>query len=102
MSRQDEWFGGERSSVIADAGMGALRITLLFGSAAIALALILVPVLDRGGHMMASKAGMAGVDFTQTGSIGTGRLYTIQRSVLQASPGAVCIIHQDGSRDGDC
>jgi len=102
MSRQDDWFGGERSSAIADAGMGALRIALLFGSAAIALALILVPILDRGGGLVTAQAGGHGIDLTETGSIGNIRRYTIQSSVLQASPGAVCIINQDGSREGDC
>ena len=32
---------------IAAAGMGALRVTLLFGSAAVALALVLAPVAEN-------------------------------------------------------
>jgi ABC-type Co2+ transport system permease subunit len=76
---------------------GALRITLLFGAAAVALALIAAPLLEsRGGF-----AG-GGLDMTSTGSIGGTTSYTIRRSVLQSSPDAVCIILADGARSGDC
>jgi hypothetical protein len=77
---------------------GALRITLLFGAAAVALALIAAPLLEsRSGF-----AGSGGLDMTSTGSIGGTTSYTIRRSVLQSSPDAVCIIRADGSRSGDC
>jgi hypothetical protein len=76
---------------------GALRITLLFGAAAVALALIAAPLLEsRDG------SGGAGLDMTTTGSIGGTTSYTIRRSVLQSSPDAICIIRADGSRSGDC
>jgi hypothetical protein len=77
---------------------GALRIALLFGSAAVALALIAVPLLE--GRVSDRPAG--GVDLMSTGSIGTGETYTIRRSVLQSSPDAVCVIRSDGTRSGDC
>jgi hypothetical protein len=102
MSRQDDRNGEERVSAFADAGMGALRITLLFGSAAVALALLLVPIVDRDSRTLTAQASVAGVDLMETGSIGSGRRYTIQHSVLQTSPNAICIINQDGSRSGDC
>ena len=74
---------------------GALRIALLFGSAAVALALIAVPLLEgRGSDRLAG--------LMSTGSIGTGETYTIRRSVLQSSPDAVCVIRSDGTRSGDC
>jgi hypothetical protein len=79
-------------------GMGALRIALLFGSAAVALALIAVPLLEgRSPDRLAS-----GIDLMSTGSIGRGEIYTIRRSVLQPSPDAVCVIRADGARSGDC
>ena len=59
-----------------DAGMGMLRITLLFGSAA---------------------------DMTSTGSVsGYHGGYTIRRSVLQPSPNSICIIRDNGTRSGNC
>jgi hypothetical protein len=79
---------------------GALRITLLFGAAAVALALIATPLLDSRNR--SAFARNAGVDLMSTGSIGGTTNYTIRRSVLQSSPDAVCIIRSDGARSGDC
>ena len=79
---------------------GALRITLLFGAAAVALALIAAPLLDSRNRP--AFARNAGVDLMSTGSIGGTTSYTIRRSVLQSSPDAVCIIRSDGARSGDC
>ena len=80
---------------------GALRITLLFAAAAVALALIAAPLLESGSGQ--GFARNAGLDMTSTGSIGGGGAsYTIRRSVLQSSPDAVCIIRGDGARSGDC
>lgn len=86
-------------------GGGILRFTLLFGSAAIALALLAAPMLDRSGSGGTRQAGWAGLDSMSTGSIapaGGGGSYTIRRSVLQSSPDAVCIIRPDGRRSGQC
>ncbi|WP_353644590.1 hypothetical protein [Mesorhizobium sp. WSM2239] len=78
---------------------GALRITLLFGAAAVALALIAAPLLEGRSGFFARNAS---VDLMSTGSIGGTTSYTIRRSVLQSSPDAVCIIRSDGVRSGDC
>ncbi|WEX09015.1 hypothetical protein [Chelativorans sp. AA-79] len=78
-------------------GMGAVRVALLFGSAAIAFALILTPVLDRRTRDMAAH----GLDPIATGSV-PGRVFVERRSVLQATPDAICIIHEDGRRSGTC
>ncbi|TCD13713.1 hypothetical protein [Oricola cellulosilytica] len=96
-----------RSSAIGEAGLGVLRITLLFGSLAIAIALFVAPVLDRGGTTrLAGSPFYSGLDRTATGSAGTihqgSTQYTIRRSVLQTSPGAMCIVHSNGTRSGDC
>jgi hypothetical protein len=48
MSMRDEWSGSHSSGTGHWAApMGALRLTLLFGSAAVAMALILTPIADR-------------------------------------------------------
>ncbi|MBX3584339.1 MAG: hypothetical protein KF810_20865 [Rhizobiaceae bacterium] len=85
--------------MLSNAGMGVLRVTLLFGSAAVALALILAPAADR--YAKSHVVGGDGIDYMATGSIGQSGSYTIRRSVLQKS-GAVCIILADGRRSGDC
>lgn len=84
------------------AGISMLRAALLFGSAAVALTLILVPMADRFSRPTTLEAGIDyGVDFMATGSIDRSNRYTIRRSVLQEQ-GAVCIIREDGSRSGPC
>ena len=85
------------------AGVGILRITLLFGSAAVALALIIAPlVANQTRSYTDNEREPYGLDSTATGSIGrSGRIYTIHKSVLQSSPDAVCVI-SNGRRTGDC
>lgn len=93
---------------LANAGMGLLRLTLLFGSAAIAIALILTPIVAKHAEKLAySDRPVVGVDHMSTGSIsggpnGSGTGYTIRRSVLQNDPSSVCVIRQNGSRSGNC
>lgn len=100
---------GERGTMaaglIASAGGGALRLALLFGSGAVALALILVPVLERQGRerSVAALDSRTQLDMIATGSIAAHETrYTIRRSVLQANPAAVCIITSSGHRSGQC
>ncbi len=92
---------------------GALNIALLFGTAAIALTLILTPMLAErtGGAAHFATATIADpYDNIKTGSIRpadpsarpeteNGRRYVIRRSILQKSPGSVCIV--DGYKSGD-
>lgn len=82
-----------------NAGMGLLRITLLFGIGIIALTMLIVPVLEKRSEQFAKGAG---VDRMSVGSIDNAGSYVIRRSVLQPSPGATCIIRADGSRQGNC
>lgn len=50
--------------------MGAVRVTLLFGSAAVALALIAVPAESKHSTVQASGAGLTKVlDHMHTGTI---------------------------------
>ena len=91
---------GQRGTFLGIAGGGILRATLLFGSAAVALALILAPIADNQTRRLTSAGG---IDRMSTGSVSRPQTgYTIRRSVLQDSPGAICIIRNDGSRSGDC
>lgn len=93
----EQEFAGEKSSRV-----GAVNMALLFGTAAIALTLIVTPLLSRDNDKM--EASTMGYDDIKTGSIPThdGKVkhYTIRRSVLQPMPGQVCIIDQDGNKSG--
>lgn len=83
---------------------GAIRIALLFGSLAVAFALLAAPLAERHTRERVASRG-AGVDYTTTGSIRAAprdNSYTVRRSVLQESPNAVCIIRADGQRSGRC
>jgi len=104
MKQDEDWDLIARSrSPLFSLGSGVVRFALLFGSAAIALALLIVPMLERAGTSNTRQAGWAGVDTMATGSIApSGPSYVVRRSVLQKSPSAVCIIAQNGARRGDC
>jgi hypothetical protein len=86
------------------AGSSALRVAMLFGSIAVAIALIAVQVLDNRmrDYIAEADAMPIQVDRTTTGSISYKGSYTIRRSVLQGSPGSVCILRDNGTRSGDC
>ncbi|MCB1424533.1 MAG: hypothetical protein R3D65_04595 [Zhengella sp.] len=105
MAESSDWYalrGTVRNSASA-ASMGVLRIVLLFGSAAAALAVILTPIAENQVRDYARQGGLAGIDRMSTGSIGSrGDTYIVRRSVLQSTPGSVCIIHKNGLRSGDC
>ena len=80
-----------------------VRVALLFGTAAIALALFATSYLaDQGRTLYADGAHPLGLDTMATGSISAGRTYTVRKSVLQSSPDAVCIIEENGRRTGEC
>jgi len=103
MRPEDEWdmIRSDRGSLLGGAGIGVLRIVLLFGSAAVALAMILVPIADDYTRSQLAGAGY-GLDLTTTGSIKSGSNFTIRKSILQSSPTSVCIIRDNGLRSGDC
>ena len=102
MSLDRDWdsIRPDRGFRAVDAGMGILRIALLFGSAAVALALIATPFLDN--ETRSSARDTTGLDMTATGSISHRDTYTLRRSVLQPFPSSICVIRNDGSRSGDC
>lgn len=82
---------------------GALNVALIFGVAVIALTLILAPFVDRRSAEYAGVVAPGAYDDIVTGSISTNsgpKRYIVRRSVLQDTPGAVCIINSDGSSSG--
>ncbi|MCO5733701.1 hypothetical protein [Rhizobium sp. SSA_523] len=75
---------------------GALNVALLFGTAAIALSLIVTPMLAKRQDTRHMAHVQEEFDMITTGSIrsndkGT-KHYTIRRSVLQDSPGSICVV----------
>ena len=102
---EEHWHETPEREFVADRSnrMGALNMALLFGTAAIALTLIVTPMLAPGkaDRMQASTMDY---DNITTGSVPTGdgrtKRYTIRRSVLADKPDDVCIIEQDGTKIG--
>jgi hypothetical protein len=82
---------------------GALNIALLFGTAVVALTLILTPMLADSSKKSVLASAPADFDTITTGSIPkteNGKRYTIRRSVLQDTPGSVCVVQGYGSGSG--
>jgi len=82
---------------------GALRAALLFGTVAIAVALIVAPLVAATGEREIAHRGL-GYDTITTGSITPtrDRIYTVRRSITQPMPDALCIIDAAGHRTGAC
>ena len=92
-----------KSESIAEARTGLFRATLLFGSIAAALALIVVPAADR--HAKLATADQAeGLDMMPTGSNkhADRRTYVESRSVLWDSKTGPCLLFPDGTQRGAC
>lgn len=103
MNPEQDWdqIRSERASAFGVAGTGVLRVTLLFGSIAVALALFIAPL--AGNYTRSQFSNASGFDMTSTGSVGQrNNSYTLRRSVLQPSPESVCVIRANGARRGDC
>lgn len=101
---EDFWRSArERDETGKTARSGILNIALLFGTAVIALALIIPPMVGATPEKRRLAFEPDQVDNMTTGSIdgGAGSRYTIRRSVLQETPGSVCIIQGYGT-DGGC
>ena len=85
---------------------GFVRCILLFGSAVVALTLVIVPVLSQKANKQTAQSLFpAGVDMMSTGSIQRGttdKSYIERKSLLQSSPESVCVIGRDGIQQGDC
>jgi hypothetical protein len=103
MKTDDEWdyVQGNQEDILEPAKSGALRISLLFGSIAVAFALFLVPIMNRGSVDLERVAGSQ-LDPISTAATAQANEYTIRKSVLQAKGSLGCIIRNDGTSVGDC
>ncbi len=108
MHPESEWnrIQDDRNSWLGVAGMGAVRVALLFGSAAVALALIIAPFAESQTRSYTAQFDSypEGLDTMSTGSVASGQSgrYVVRRSVLQPSPDSICVIRSNGARSGDC
>ncbi len=98
----DEWNSIRKDRLWPLAGIGAVRLALLFGFVIVAFALMVVPVADRHSRVWLTRVDSSSVDNLLTGTVKRNDAYTVRRSVLQASPTSVCIIRSNGARTGNC
>ncbi|MFB2551454.1 hypothetical protein [Ensifer soli] len=103
MVDEDFWRTVQEKDLVAAQSRrtGALNLALLFGTAVIALSLILTPMLSSKDDSLFARAPLA-YDDVVTGSVpkDSGKTYTIRRSILEETPGAVCIIDGEGNSSG--
>ncbi|MFC7065924.1 hypothetical protein [Brucella rhizosphaerae] len=102
MSFDNNYFSADHNEYtpgpLSKAGRGILRVVLLFGSAAVALALIIVPVLNDQANKVAAQSVLPdGIDRTMTGSIKRDPVVSRKAPVRP-----ICVIDPDGSHTGDC
>lgn len=102
MSFDNNYFSADHNEYkpgpLSKAGGSILRVVLLFGSAAVALALIIVPVLNDQANKVASQSVLpAGVDRTMTGSVKRDT-YVVRKAPVRP----ICVIDPDGTHSGDC
>ncbi|MBO6640098.1 MAG: hypothetical protein JJ920_19540 [Roseitalea sp.] len=105
MHDDNQWYAPiePKQSATLDWGNNLLRATLLFGVLAVAVGMFAAPYLQNSSARLAADRSQPGIDFMTTASTRQQRsTYTMRRSVLQNSPNAVCIIHANGIRSGDC
>lgn len=80
---------------------GVLNIALLFGTAAIALSLIVTPMLANRQDSRRMANVQQDFDSITTGSIKPSdkgvKHYTIRKSVLQDTPGSICLVQGSGA-----
>lgn len=103
MNNSEEWDEFRtRDQATNSAGWTAIRVSLLFGSLAIALALVVTPLVSGkyGQRLVRSATGIDGITTATTRD--KDKTYRMRRSVLQKSPSSVCVILPDGSYRGEC
>jgi hypothetical protein len=71
MHRVDEWNStrGDRVWRPGGAGIGVVRIALLFGFVAVAFALMMVPIAEKRSREWSERIDRAGIDSVETGAI---------------------------------
>ncbi len=77
----DENHRSKWTDILGTAGTGAIRISLLFGSAAIALTIILTPIAEN--QVARAVTAPTGIDQISTGSTGSARK---TRPMLRSAP----------------
>ena len=107
MSNEDSWQDVRirRPATHSSYRTGALNMALLFGMATVALTLVLTPILASKQDNRSLAMVEDDLDKISTASIPEksgerGKTYSIRRSILQETPGSVCIVEGYGS--GGC
>jgi hypothetical protein len=92
------------SDTLVEARSGLFRATLLFGSIAVALAMIVVPTADQQAKQRVAAERARELDPITTGSNSTTdrQSYVSRRSVLTDPSKGPCLLFPDGTQRGAC
>lgn len=82
---------------------GALRVSLLFGALVVAIALLIVPLVNPDSPRQLAFINTPGIDPITTATVRKpDRTYVLRQSVLQSKPTDVCVIRPNGTYSGAC
>ncbi|MGB7431942.1 MAG: hypothetical protein WA921_05685 [Ahrensia sp.] len=103
MYDDDEWNAIQPKSDYPSAFANrALRSAALFGISAIALTMIILPLVSSEGSRQLAGIN-PGIDPVTTATVRQkDRVYTMRQSVLQKRPTDVCVIRENGTFEGQC
>jgi hypothetical protein len=106
MARKNDYIDDDlimQTGVWSGAAGGILRVTLLFGSAALALALIIAPLANRSSQAVVDYSAGRSLDEIQTGSIKKAdpTVFTAGSGALQSMPNSICA-RQNRLNPGHC
>lgn len=90
------------SAALAEARTGLFRATLLFGSIAAALALIVIPPADRHGKADIAQRSPVLDPISTASTDAAKRSYLESRSVLWDNKNGPCLLFPDGTQRGAC
>lgn len=103
MHDDDEWNAIQPKSDYPSAFANrALRSAVLFGVGALALTMIVLPLVSPDSDRQLAVFN-PGIDPITTATVRKqDRVYTMRQSVLQKRPTDVCLIRENGTYEGQC
>ncbi len=104
MLADEEWklIQSQRQFTTVMATSGILHVMPLFGFIAVAMTLIVTPLIKGKARSQIIQAGFEGLDFTAWGARSRTTYYALSRSVLWQSSQALCIIYDNSRRIDQC
>jgi hypothetical protein len=106
MARLYDWYQDRTEVAETKSGRsnGLISFSLTIAAAVVVLTVVATPYISSNVQVMTASTDVFGTDRIVTGTVASEQAmkrYTIRRSILQPSAGAVCII-PEGSKNVEC